>query len=563
MTGPSFRWFLLWFASLALLSCSGTDDPPDNEPGCTTACAANQVCTDKALCACAAGFLDCDGVASNGCEFQGSQCEAGCTAEADTDFCARNGKECGAFTGTDNCGEARTANCGGCPEGSTCGLSTANVCGTNEECVPESNAELCVKLGKNCGTVTTDDRCDESRTVECGACPEGDECGLNEPNVCGTPIPGCEPEHEKELCGRLGLDCGTVTAEDNCEQMRSVSCGTCGAGELCGAEVPNVCGPDTSCVAEENAEFCGRHGKNCGLFAGVDNCGGARTAVCGDCGEGERCGSEVPFVCGPAPCEPETAQQLCQAERKNCGNITATDRCGETRQASCGACLGGQICGSLEPNVCGPDTSCEPQDDAALCASMGMDCGTINAPDNCGNFRTVTCGTCAADERCGLYETNVCAACAETDEDFCFRNDKDCGNFTGTDLCGNQRTAQCGGCSVGSICQANSCVLTNGARLQNEQCFVSPGSFLTCAPGLTCIYNNVQNSPEFSGCKQICLSDSECMYGRCALGILSEGRGLCGDNLEVGDACGNFFANDGICTPFATVTCVDGFCEND
>lgn len=559
MMGPSFRWLPLWFAALALWSCGGAEDPPINEPkGCATECAANQACTTAGVCACEPGFLDCDGVASNGCEHQGSECEAGCTAESDTSFCERHGKECGEFTGTDNCGESRTAACGSCPDGSTCGLKTPNVCGEDEECVGESEAVLCAALGKNCGTLETDDRCDERRTIDCGSCAEGDVCGLVTDNVCGTPDPQCEPETTEAFCQRLGLNCGTVSGMDNCDEQRTVSCGTCQDGEICGAKTPNVCGPDETCEAEADEAFCSRHGKNCGPFSGVDNCGQARTAVCGACGEDETCGVTTPFVCGPTPCEPEPVQALCQGLGKNCGTVTATDRCGDTRDIQCGTCLTGHICGSVEPNVCGPDTSCVPEDDASLCASMGMNCGSVNAPDNCGTFRTVACGTCADDERCGLVETNVCSSCIETDQQFCHRNGKFCGNFTGTDLCGERRSVQCGGCTAGSVCAANACVPTT-APVLNESCMPTPGSFVTCAQGLSCIINSSTN-PTISGCKQICASDAECMFGTCAAGVLDDGRGICGTELEFGDPCENFFTSDDICTPNPTTECNDGFC---
>jgi hypothetical protein len=56
--------------------------------------------------------------------------DGGCTPESDATFCSRQGKNCGSFTGTDNCGASRTANCGTCTAPATCGGGgTANVCG--------------------------------------------------------------------------------------------------------------------------------------------------------------------------------------------------------------------------------------------------------------------------------------------------------------------------------------------------------------------------------------------------------------------------------------------------
>ena len=51
----------------------------------------------------------------------------GCLAETDAHFCARLGKSCEMFAGTDSCGAPRNANCGSCPTGMGC---VVNVCQT-------------------------------------------------------------------------------------------------------------------------------------------------------------------------------------------------------------------------------------------------------------------------------------------------------------------------------------------------------------------------------------------------------------------------------------------------
>ena len=55
---------------------------------------------------------------------------AACTPESGAALCTRLGKQCGSFTGTDNCGRTLTANCGTCAPGLTCGADNrANICG--------------------------------------------------------------------------------------------------------------------------------------------------------------------------------------------------------------------------------------------------------------------------------------------------------------------------------------------------------------------------------------------------------------------------------------------------
>jgi hypothetical protein len=60
---------------------------------------------------------------------------------------------------------------------------------------------------------------------------------------------GCAPETNNQLCARLGKTCGPVTANDNCGQQRVVpSCGQCNQPELCAAnDRPNKCSVPSSC----------------------------------------------------------------------------------------------------------------------------------------------------------------------------------------------------------------------------------------------------------------------------------------------------------------------------
>jgi hypothetical protein len=91
----------------------------------------------------------------------------------------------------------------------------------------------------------------------------------------------CVPEGDVAFCTRLGKNCGTVTATDNCGAPRTVSsCGVCGSYyESCGgAGVPNACG----CMPESDWSFCARLGRTCGNVSGTDNCGNARAV--GSCG---------------------------------------------------------------------------------------------------------------------------------------------------------------------------------------------------------------------------------------------------------------------------------------
>lgn len=115
--------------------------------------------------------------------------------------CADLNAECG-FIG-DGCGQ--TVDCGPCPEGQVCGVIEPNRC---SGCVPLS----CADAGAECGVVG--DGC--GSTVDCGPCPPGEQCGILTPFQCDPPPP-CTPLE----CGKD--DCGDVT--DGCGG--SLDCGAC------------------------------------------------------------------------------------------------------------------------------------------------------------------------------------------------------------------------------------------------------------------------------------------------------------------------------------------------
>jgi hypothetical protein len=91
-------------------------------------------------------------------------------------------------------------------------------------------------------------------------------------------------------------------------------------------------------------------------------------------------------------CE-ETDAAFCARLGKDCGSVTALDHCSLNHTvASCGTCSGAKTCGGGGAlGVCG----CQPETDAAFCSRLGKMCGGVTDTDNCGTSRTVaSCGTC-------------------------------------------------------------------------------------------------------------------------------------------------------------------------
>jgi hypothetical protein len=193
-------------------------------------------------------FVFVDGVAGvNGASARGSfTLSATCNAETDAAICTRLGKTCGSVTATDNCGTSRTVTCGTCPSGQQCNGS--NVCA----CAPETNAQFCTRLGKNCGPVTANDNCGVNRrNVNCGSCSgPGQTCGGGTPSVAN--VCGCTPETREQFCARQFFQCNYASGTDNCGRSRSENCGSCASGTVCASGYAYPTPSGTSCQRRSN-----------------------------------------------------------------------------------------------------------------------------------------------------------------------------------------------------------------------------------------------------------------------------------------------------------------------
>ncbi len=396
----------------------------------------NQVCTDSVCCtkqyaSDACGSREC-GTASDGCGGtvncgaldgacpSGEECQSGtcvCTAETDSQFCTRLGKNCGLVTGTDNCGTSKTVDCGTCSSLNTCGGGgTENVCG----CTPKT----CAQLGKNCGSVSNG--C--GGTLNCGTCLSPNTCGGGgTANVCG-----CTPK----TCAQLGKNCGSVS--NGCGG--TLNCGSCSGSNTCGGGgTANVCG----CTPKT----CAQLGKNCGSVS--NGCGG--TLNCGSCIGSNTCGGGgTANVCG---CTPTTCAYLgitCGSVSNDCGGTLNCGACpfgksckgGKCCSTSATACSGqqpiddcgnavGQTCsfGICTSGICqgGTTGGCPPNE--VLWLGQGCKCGNgpscggagscysctgIQCLYNPANCCTINSGLCQSDANCPAGFKCVCGACQQS-----------------------------------------------------------------------------------------------------------------------------------------------------
>lgn len=398
------------------------------------------------------GTLECgdcpDGLSCGGGGEEGRCGADGCNAETDAELCASGARDCGALTKQDSCGVTRTIDsCGTCTAPATCGGSgRTGTCGEpGQTCVPETDRQMCQRLGRTCGSLDDFDNCDGSRHVNtCGSCTGPETCGGGgRPGVCG-----CTGETNATLCQQEGAQCGTLQVRDRCDVQRTVDCGGCTSPATCGGGgQANACG----CTGETELELCASNGLECGTKTVTDRCGTQRPLSCGNCVSPRTCGGGGQVNrCG---CTAQTDAELCTAANARCGSITRTDRCGVSRTATCGACSSPETCGGGgTTGQCGCTST---QTDAALCTAAEV-CGmTTTLRDDCGRNRNVTCAAC------------VCVP--ESDATFCARFGIECGpapaRTSRKDNCGAYRdVANCGTCVGGEQC----------GRLSNEKTECTP-----------------------------------------------------------------------------------------
>jgi hypothetical protein len=378
-----------------------------------------------------------------------------CVGETDAELCTAGGKNCGSVNATDRCGLTRAvSSCGTCTAPQTCGgAGTANVCG----CTSESAAAFCSRLGKNCGSVTALDNCNVSRTYSCGTCSGFEVCGGGgTANVCG-----CTPETLPQFCSRLGKNCGMVMGTDNCGFPRTApSCGTCTSPQTCGGGgMANVCG----CAAETNAQFCARLGKNCGSVTANDNCGNSRTvSSCGTCTSPQVCGGNgTPNVCAAAACTFSITANSYDGPSwwgsitfRNNGPSTSSHYKLEFDVPNGVHCTNDAVPpGATLSPLTGSGSSAKTTSNHCIFTWSNGPALAANASKPI-NYSTDSNSTSFTAASAVTVSDSTCMVCTpETDSTFCSRLGKNCGSVTAADNCGTNRTvSSCGTCTSPATC---------------------------------------------------------------------------------------------------------------
>lgn len=293
------------FASILTLAlvvaCSDDDSKPTPDGGgCATACGPNASCA-AALCACAAGWSDCNGdigkAGGDGCECSqacnGAVCGSApttCKPSVVNDcqdkqrFCDRTAGSCkpcpaGKYNcdGVDECESSTDCSAGGCElfGAKTCGSQSTYCDAATKTCKPcASGTYNCSLNGGDCEcTVGCDGTaCKKECTAAAGCNDTSKFCDFGSCKACPTGTFNC---NNKDDCECTGTGCdGTA----------------CKGTTTCDYSDANVCGGDTSKWCWQGAcKACTTGWFNCNTTKGCEcDSQGCNGAVCaGSCSGGE------------------------------------------------------------------------------------------------------------------------------------------------------------------------------------------------------------------------------------------------------------------------------------
>ncbi len=428
-----------------------------------------------------------------------TDCTSG-TAENDASFCSRLGKNCGSFTGVDNCLAARTANCGSCTLPQTCGGSgTANVCScldttwtpaTNAICTPATGGPATFTQTSNCGT-------------------QRQEVGTQ---VCC--LTGYR-DYDKDGYGTGASGCYVPTI------------------------TYNIVANANDCNDSDSNIYPGR---TVTTFCGVGSCGGSGTDTC-DATGGTYTHTVPCTTSAAACCEANGSYKLADTGVNTCQKCTGSsatpvnqtssedllNNCTSGAAGSATACKSNNCSGTGDScGFVGAGTSCRASagvcDSAETCTGSGFSCPidsflSNSTICNTGTFNTPASGFCqrvATDTKC----SGSAAACNGSTVNR-YDNAPTAGNvWNGTAWATASASVNCGlsgylcstqqiyqnfyGCNTSGTCDnVTSRGTTNGANC-------SGGENARCAVGSGSCFNGCSNSIDDDGDGYIDATDPDC-----------------------------------------------------
>ena len=133
--------------------------------------------------------------------------------------------------------------------------------------------------------------------------PIGDIADMAGPDADADPpdADACIPESPADFCARAAVECGDVTADDNCAMQRTEACGDCGANGNCTA---NACVCDAGYIFDAaagecvNRDECADGTAMCDANATCADLDGSFTCTCNSpfTGDGFTCTTPYPIL---------------------------------------------------------------------------------------------------------------------------------------------------------------------------------------------------------------------------------------------------------------------------
>ena len=366
--------------------CETGTNSNSNCGGCNVTCAqANATTTcGSGTCqrvSCNAGYGDCDGNPSNGCETQLNSLT----------HCGACGNTCSLANGTQTC-DTGVCTLTGCNQGyGNCDFVASNGCET-----PLNTTQNCNACGSLCDYTNAAETC-AAGNCTLTACNSGfGNCDANEAN-------GCEQALTNNThCGGCNISCSRTNAATSCGSG-TCTLGACNAGwGNCDGNAANGC--ETQLTSDTH---CG----GCNAACGVND---ARTCSGGICSL-----SSCPS--GSADCDNDgtTCEQPLNTSAHCGGCNVACTRPNASASCSTGTCTLGMCSGGFGNCDGNASNGCEQSlNTNAHCGACGVTCTHDNAASSCS---TGTCALGACDPGWSNCDGNAANGCegsgADSDND--------------------------------------------------------------------------------------------------------------------------------------------------
>jgi hypothetical protein len=526
---------------------------------CQTPANARALCTSgQCSFTCNAGFGDCDGNPSNGCETSLQNSVASCGA------C---GQACNLPNATPVCTSGRCA-VATCAAGfGNCDNDPANGCEANLN----STVSACGACGRACNLPNATAACAS------GACVVA-QCNAGFGDCDGNPANGCETSLAGSVshCGRCGNACPSINGTATCAMGACALACNAGFGN-CDGNPANGCETNLATTASS----CGMCGRACALPNATAGCASGQCTVAscaagfGNCDNNAANGCETNL---------STTVSACGACGRACSLANATPVCmgGQCAVGSCTTGFGN--CDGNPANGCEVNLNTTP----ASCGMCGRACSLPNATAGCAGGQCTVASCTAGYGNCDNNAANGCEVNLNTTAAHCgacgraCATGQVCSNGTCSNICAAPTTfcsgqcvntatdvSHCGGC--GRMCPA----FPNGtAQCASGACGgLCAAGFGNCngLPGDGCEVNLQSTVAHCGGCGRVCAPANAagvCVGGACGVARCNSGFGDCDGNPANGcetdlvttvthcGACGR------ACNlPNATAQCTDSTCR--